>query len=280
MTDPLISTDELAARFGEPGLRIVDASWYLPGVPRDPKAEFLERHIPGAVFFDLEAASDHSNPLPHMLASPEAFAAAVGALGIANDDTVVVYAGDGPVSASRLWWNLRVMGHDKVRVLDGGLPKWIAEDRPLQSGLATPTPTSFSADFRPGLVRDFAAVKAALENETAQVVDVRAASRFRGDAPEPRPGLRAGHMPGATNLPHSTLLTPDGQVLGETALASRFGEAELDPARPIVASCGSGISACVAALALARMGKWDVAVYDGSWAEWGGRADAPVVTGG
>jgi thiosulfate/3-mercaptopyruvate sulfurtransferase len=279
MTDPLISTAELAARFGEPGLRIVDASWYLPGTPRDPKAEFLERHIPGAVFFDLDGVCDHTSGLPHTLARPDDFAAAVGALGIGDGDMVVVYAGDGPVSASRVWWNFRVMGHDRVRVLDGGLPKWIAEDRPLQSGAATPTPATFVARPRPELVRDFHAVKAALESGAAQVVDVRAAGRFRGESPEPRPGLRAGHMPGATNLPHSSLLAADGQMLGETELAARFGEAELDPDRPIVASCGSGVSACVAALALARMGKWDAAVYDGSWVEWGGRADAPVVTG-
>jgi len=278
MIDPLISTGELAARFGEPGLRILDASWYLRGIDRDPRAEFAERHIPGAVFFDIDAVSDKTNPLPHMLASPEAFAAAVGALGVGDGDMVVVYAADGLVPAARVWWNFRVMGLDRVRVLDGGLPKWIAEDRPLQSGAATPTPATFTPHFRPELVRDFDAVRGALDAGGAQVIDVRAAGRFRGDAPEPRPGLRAGHMPGAVNLPHSTLLSPEGLMLDEARLAQLFADADIVPDRPIIASCGSGISACVAALALARLGRWDAAVYDGSWVDWGSRLDAPLAT--
>ena len=279
MSDPLISTGELAARFGEPGLRIIDASWYLPGVARDPDAEFLERHIPGAVQFSLETVSDHSNPLPHMLASPEAFAEAVGAIGVGNADMVVVYAADGLVPAARVWWNFRVMGHDRVRVLDGGLPKWLAEGRPVQSGLATPTLASFTSNYRPELVRDVEDVRQALASGEAQVIDVRAAERFRGDAPEPRAGLRAGHMPGATNLPHSTLVAADTTMLSEPGLAQRFADADIVPERPIIASCGSGVSACVAALALARMGRWDTAVYDGSWSEWGSRADTPLTTG-
>ena len=279
MTDPLISTAELAARFGEPGLRILDASWFLPGVPRDPKAEFLERHIPGAAFFDLEEISDHANPLPHMLPTPEAFATAVGALGVGDGDTVVTYASDGLVPAARAWWMFRAMGFDKVRVLNGGLPQWLAEDRPVQSGPATPLAANFTAKSRPELVRSFETVGDALTTRSAQVIDVRAAGRFRGDAPEPRPGLRAGHMPGATNVPHSTLLDADGAMLDTAGLAARFADAAIDPNKPIVASCGSGVSACVAALGLARLGQWEAAVYDGSWVDWGSRPGAPVVTG-
>lgn len=279
MTDPLISTAELAARFGEPGLRVLDASWFLPGVTRDPKAEFLERHIPGAAFFDLEEISDHASHLPHMLPTPEAFADAVGALGVGDGDTVVTYASDGLVPAARAWWMFRAMGFDKVRVLNGGLPQWLAEDRPVQSGPATPSPARFTARLRPELVRSFEAVSDALASGSAQVVDVRAAGRFRGDAPEPRPGLRAGHMPGATNLPHSDLLDPDGAMLDVAGLTARFAGAAIDTSKPIVASCGSGVSACVAALGLARLGKWGAAVYDGSWVDWGSRSDASVVTG-
>ncbi|MEO6339732.1 MAG: 3-mercaptopyruvate sulfurtransferase [Caulobacteraceae bacterium] len=279
MTDPLISTAELAARFGEPGLRILDASWFLPGVPRDPKAEFLERHIPGAAFFDLEQISDHASHLPHMLPTPEAFAEAAGALGVGDGDAVVTYASDGLVPAARAWWMFRAMGFDKVRVLNGGLPQWLSEERPVQSGPTTPSPARFTARLRPDLVRSFDAVGDTLATGSAQVIDVRAAGRFRGDAPEPRPGLRAGHMPGATNLPHSALLSPDGAMLDASDLAAQFAAASIDADKPVIASCGSGVSACVAALALARLGQWDAAVYDGSWVDWGSRPDAPVVTG-
>jgi thiosulfate/3-mercaptopyruvate sulfurtransferase len=277
MTDPLITTDELAALLGAADLRIVDASWFLDG--RDPQGPFREAHLPGAVFFDIEAISDRSSPLPHMLPSPEAFAEAVGALGISERDRIVVYDQAGLFSAARVWWNFRVMGAERVQVLDGGLPKWRAEGLPLETGEPSPAPAAFAPKLRPELVRDFKAVEAALEAGSEQVADARGAPRFRGEAPEPRPGLRSGHMPGAKNLPYGEVLNSDGTMKPPAALAHAFMGAGLDPARPTAVSCGSGVTAPILALALARLGHWDTAVYDGSWADWGGRPEAQVVTG-
>jgi thiosulfate/3-mercaptopyruvate sulfurtransferase len=277
--DPLVSAAWLKARIAAPDIRVVDASWYMPGDPRDPDAEFLDRHIPGAVRFDFDEIADKASGLPHMLPDPMAFAAAVGALGVGSEHRVVVYASDGIAPAARVWWMFRVMGHDAVSVLDGGLPQWTAVRGPMQAGPAAPAPATFHPRFRKELVRSFDQVAAVLVGRSAQVVDARGAARFRGEAPEPRPGLRSGHMPGARNVPFTELLNADGAMKPAAALAKVFAEAGAPLARPMVTSCGSGVTAAVVALAMARLGRWDTAVYDGSWAEWGARADADVVTG-
>ena len=276
MRSPLITTDELAALLDDPRLRIIDASWHLDG--RDARADFEATRIPGAVHFDLEAVPDHDSPLPHMLPTPEAFAAAAGALGIAETDMIVVYDTVGLFSAPRVWWTFRLMGARDVRVLDGGLPKWLAEGRLVdRSPPVAPVPAVFRASRRSSDVADLPTVLGALTGE-AQIVDARPAPRFRGEAAEPRPGLRSGHMPGALNLPFKTLLSDDGVLLRGEALFARFAEAGVDLDQPIITSCGSGVSAAILTLALAELGR-DSAVYDGSWAEWGGRDDTPVELG-
>jgi thiosulfate/3-mercaptopyruvate sulfurtransferase len=278
-TDPLVTAAWLKDRLNAPDIRTVDASWFMPGTPRDPEAEFLQRHIPGAVRFDLDAIADTTIPLPHMLPDPMAFARAVGALGLGSDHRIVVYASDGILGAARVWWTFRVMGHDAVAVLDGGLPKWIAARGPLQAGPPSRPPAQFRPRFRRTLVKSFDEVVQALKAGDAQVVDVRPAPRFRGEAPEPRPGLKSGHMPGALNAPYGELVAADGALKPRPQLKDAFARAQVALERPTVTSCGSGVSAAVAALALARLGRWDTAVYDGSWAEWGGRDDAAVVAG-
>lgn len=277
MNRPLVSTEWLAANQGR--VRVVDGSWHMPADNRDAATEFLAARIPGAVHFDLEAISDHTSPLPHMLPSPEDFAAAAGALGLASSDSIVVYNSRGLFSAARVWWMFRVMGHEDVAVLDGGLPRWVAEGRAIESGPAqAPTPRTFTARFRPDLVRDADAVLRVAESREALILDARAADRFRGEAPEPRAGLRSGHIPGSNNLPWPTLLR-DGALLPAAELAARFAEAGVDIDRPLVTTCGSGVSAATLSLALAVLGRWDVPVYDGSWTEWGGDKSFPVATG-
>jgi thiosulfate/3-mercaptopyruvate sulfurtransferase len=274
---PLVSTEWLAAHLD--GVKVVDASWYMPDEKRDAADEFAHAHIPGAVFFNIDAISDHAAGLPHMLPPPDTFSRDVGALGIGDGDTVVVYDGAGLFSAPRVWWMLRVMGHDKVAVLDGGLPKWVQEGRPLASGAGAPKPTFFAAILKPELVRDFDLVQRALENASAQIADARSPNRFTGAEKESRPGLKSGHMPGARNVHYRTLLTADGTLKPDAELRAVFAAAGIDPARPVITSCGSGITAAILMLALARLGAPDVALYDGSWAEWGGRPDAAIVTG-
>ncbi len=275
--DPIVSTQWLADRLKEPDLRIVDAPFYMPGDPRTKQAEFEKEHIPGAVLFDIDAISDKSNPLPHMLTSPEAFAASVGALGIGEGHRIVVYDHIGLLSAGRVWWNFRAMGHDEVYVLDGGLPRWIAEGRPLASGPVTSITQPFTAKFRPELVRDIDQVKAALSNNV-QVLDARARDRFQGTAPEPRPGLPSGHMPGAFNTPHGELIA-NGALKSREELEALFKAEGVDLDQPIVTTCGSGVSAAIIALALARLGRWDAPVYDGSWTEWASQPNVDIATG-
>ena len=277
MTDPIVSTQWLADHIGEQDLKVVDAPFYIPGDPRTPKGEFEKEHIPGAVLFDLEAISDHANPLPHMLAPPDAFAEAVGRLGISDSDRIVVYDHAGLLSAGRVWWNFRAMGHDAVYVLDGGLPRWIVEGRPMASGPQLSPRRTFTPVFRPALVRDIQQVQAALESGI-QVLDARARDRFQGTAAEPRPGLPSGHMPGAVNTPHGELIE-GGALQTRDGLQALFKAEGVDLKKPIITTCGSGVSAAIIALALARLGKWDAPVYDGSWTEWASRKDTVIATG-
>lgn len=277
--DPLVSTEWLAEHLEDADLRVVDATWYLPHLKRDARAEYVAAHIPGAVFFDVDEIKDPVSPLPHMLPSPADFARAAGAHGIADGDRVVAYGGRYGIAAGRVWWTFRVFGHDRVAVLDGGLAKWRAEGRPLEIGPASPAPRRFTARFRPELVRDLEAMRTNLESQREQVVDARSPGRFAGTEPEPRPGLRGGHIPNSCNLPYERLFrAEDGTLLGPDALHRAFAEAGVVVEKPVVTTCGSGVSAAVLALALYRLGRRDVPVYDGSWTEWGGRSDTPVVT--
>jgi thiosulfate/3-mercaptopyruvate sulfurtransferase len=277
--DPLVSTAWLAERLDAPDIKIVDASWYLPAEARDPKAEFAAAHIPGAVFFDIDEIADDGVNLPHMLPSPVKFAARVQKLGIGDGSRIVVYDGWGVRSAARVWWTFRAMGHEDVVVLDGGLPKWIAEGRAVTDRLSPPRERHFMVRVANDLISDKAQVARTLETGKAQVVDARPASRFSGAAPEPRPGLKSGHMPGAFNVPMTDLIAPDGTMKSAAALGAVFEAAGVDIKKPVITSCGSGITACVLALGLARLGRWRTPVYDGSWAEWGQADGCPVVTG-
>ena len=279
LMDPLVSTDWLAAHLDDADIVLLDATWFMPGAARDASAEYAARHIAGAVFFDIDKVADRASALPHMLADPADFAVAARRLGVNPESAVVVYDALGLFSAPRVWWNFRAMGHQRVVVLDGGLAKWLAEGRPVESGWREPVHGAFKAHARGDLVRDLEGVRAALAAGSEQLLDARPADRFSGEAPEPRPGLRSGHMPGARSLPWSSLVQADGALLPAETLRAAFEGAGVDLTAPIVTSCGSGISASLLALALARLGRDDVAVYDGSWSEWGGRADTPVVLG-
>lgn len=272
---PLVSASELLATLGDPDLRVLDASWHLDGTPARPI--FEAGHIPGAVFFDLEAISDRNDPLPHMMPTPEQFGEQVGRLGVSETDRIVVYDTFGLFTAGRAWWMFRAMGCDRVQVLDGGLPAWIRMGGLLETGSGSPSPAVFKADPRPEMIANVDRVRAALD-AGEPVLDARAAARFAGSAPEPRAGLRAGHMPGAVNLPFGELLTPEGLMREPEALTAAFAARGLGPDDTPIASCGSGVTATVPLLALALLGREGV-LYDGSWTEWGGRDDTEVVTG-
>ena len=277
--DPMISTDWLVAHLDDPDIVIVDATWYMPGAGKDARAEHAEQHIPGAVFFDIDEISDHSSGLPHMMPAPADFAVHARRLGVEPTSTVVVYDSAGLFSAPRVWWAFRAMGHEKTVVLDGGLPKWIAEAHPLEAGWPLKPHGEFKAHPQPALVADLSQVLSALTDGGAQLLDARSGPRFRGEEPEPRAGLRSGHMPGARNLPWSGIIGDDGMLLPKPDLQAVFTAAGIDLDRPIVTTCGSGVSAAILALGLARLGRWDTPVYDGSWAEWGGHAETPVAVG-
>lgn len=279
MSRHLVTPPWLKERLGQPGVKVVDASWYLPDQNRDPKAEFLAGHIPGAVYFDIDVIADRSSGLPHTLPDEATFAAEAGALGLSERDTIVVYDGMGVFSAARVWWMLKIFGAGDVHVLDGGLPAWKAAGFALEAGEAKPAPARFAARLDAGAVADFDKVAQALSASTDVVVDARSAPRFRGETPEPRPGLRAGHMPGARNVHYGSVLDAQGKMRAPDEIRQIFEEAGVDLSSPVITSCGSGVTAATLLLALAQLGKDDVRVYDGSWSEWGGRPDAPVVTG-
>jgi len=273
----LTETDELAAELDAPDIVIIDASWHMPGEGKDARADYLAEHIPGAIFFDIDEIADTKSVLPHMLPPPEKFSSRMRSMGIGDGSRIVVYDQQGIYSAARVWWTFRVMGVEDVTVLNGGLPKWKREGIPLESGEPRLRSTRhFTSRRNADLVRDVSDMKSILKDHSAEIVDARSAERFAGRAPEPRPGLRSGHIPGAHNLPYGRLLKQDSTLKSPAELEALFHEAGVDLSKPVVTSCGSGITASVLALALAVIGHRRTAVYDGSWSEWGGRSDTPV----
>jgi thiosulfate/3-mercaptopyruvate sulfurtransferase len=278
MSSPLVTTEWLAGRINAPDVRVVDASWYLPDMKRDPRAEYTAAHIPRALFFDIDDLSDEKNTLPHMLAPATKFASRMRKLGLGDGNMIVVYDSAGIYSSPRAWWMLRAMGHEDVAVLDGGLPKWRREGRPLEDMSALPFARHFTARPNNALVRDFRQMTANLKGHAEQVIDARGIPRFRAIEPEPRPGVRGGHIPGSRNAPYTELTHADGTLKSPDELRRVFASHGIDLTRPSVTTCGSGITAAIAMLAMTVAGAKDVALYDGSWAEWG-TSDAPVETG-
>ncbi len=272
----LVSTDWMHAHLGAPDIVILDASWHMPATKRDPRAEFLSRHIPGAQFFDIDGTSDPATTLPHMLPTPAKFASDVKKLGVGDGKKIICYDVAGLFSAARCWWMFKVFGHDDVAVLDGGLPKWLAEGRAVAEGAAhRPQERHFTPRLRASMVRSLDDVANAIAAGSAQIADARSGPRFRGEEAEPRPGVRAGHMAGARNVHFSSVLNSDGTLKPVDGLRQVFAAAGVDLARPVITSCGSGVTAAILSLALTELGVKDHALYDGSWTEWGG-SNQPV----
>lgn len=276
----IVETDWLAAHLDAPDLVVFDATWHLPTESRDAKAEYLAEHIPGALFFDIDDLSDEKSQLPHMLPSTVKFASRMKKMGVGDGARIVVYDSYGLFSAARAWWTFRIMGHDDVAVLNGGLRKWKAEGRPLEDGPAPRrSERHYTPRFHAELVRDVDDMKSLAGKAGAQILDVRSEGRFAGTEPEPRPGLRGGHIPGSRNLPYTAMLNEDGTLKSAEQLEALFKSAGVDPALPVVSTCGSGVTASIVSLALAMLGQTNAAVYDGSWAEWGQDNGLPVTAG-
>jgi thiosulfate/3-mercaptopyruvate sulfurtransferase len=275
----LVSTEWLAAHLKDPDLRVLDASFFLPGIDRDPRAEYDAAHIPGARFFDIDEISDHRSDLPHMVPGAEKFMSRMRGLGVGDGHQVVVYDSTGVYSAARVWWLFRLMGQENIAVLDGGFPKWQAEDRPIEDMPPVIRDRHMTVRRQNHMVRDVTQVAAAAKLGDHTILDARSAARFRGEAPEPREGLRPGHIPGSCSLPYPDLLNDDGTMKDPDALRAAFDAAGADLSKPVITTCGSGVSAAVINLALEQIGKTDHALYDGSWAEWGAFPTVPVATG-
>lgn len=280
-SDPktLVSTEWLAAHLKDPDLRVLDASWYMPDMNRDPKAEYAESHIPGARFFDIDEISDLRSELPHMAPPVEKFMSRMRAMGIGDGHQVVIYDGMGMFSAARVWWLFRLMGKEDVAVLDGGMPKWWAEGRPVTDEPPLIRDRHMTTRRQNNLVKDVTQVARAAKLRDHEIIDARAPERFRGEVEEPRAGLRSGHIPGSKNVFFRNLLQADGSMKSVAELIQVFEDADVDLSKPVITTCGSGVTAAILSLALARMGKHDHSLYDGSWAEWGMYSDLPIATG-
>jgi thiosulfate/3-mercaptopyruvate sulfurtransferase len=277
-SNTFVTSEWLKAELGKPDLVVVDGSWYLPAMKRDGRAEYHAAHIPGAVYFDIDEVKDINSTLPHMLPPPEVFGLHMARLGISDGQRIVVYDGAGLFSAPRVWFTFKIFGVKEVYILEGGFAAWTAKNYPVESGTTVREPGSFTPKFSAGAVADMTRVDQALENNTAQVIDARPAGRFRGDEPEPRAGVASGHIPGSINVPSSAVVV-DGKLASPEQIKKTFDDAGFDPDKPVIASCGSGVSAAILWLALESIDKKPMALYDGSWSEWGTNPNMPKATG-